>query len=357
VLEKILLDEAQGIILVPVWPSRIWFHVLSRIAVRWWDLPKGEPIFLSISEKLLPPTPWFVRVVVFNAFEAHKRINNGSPWYTSIETTTEQHLVTCNTLLNSFYEDEFVPQQPLMAMPYIPPKYPVGDDDQSRIANTGPCPSGLADCLQAALYGVIASADPCATATQRIAEITRDYGDVLNTPQLARDVNPSTRGPYGVAKIVLKDGARPSRKPPFRMIGEREDAMKVFVDKFLARGWITPTKSEWAAQAFVVSKPPDQKNPNTKQWRMVVDYRYLNSQTRDDCYPLPLIDDLIVKQSKNRIWSIFDLEYGFHQMHLDESSRHLTSFVTTFGAYEFTVLPMGVKNGPSMLFSCISMTS
>ena len=74
----------------------------------------------------------------------------------------------------------------------------------------------------------------------------------------------------------------------------------------------------------------------------------MNSQTKDDPFLLALIENLIGKQAENRLWSIFDLEDGFHQMHLDESSWHLTAFVTPWGTYEFTVLPMGVKNGPAM---------
>jgi hypothetical protein len=74
----------------------------------------------------------------------------------------------------------------------------------------------------------------------------------------------------------------------------------------------------------------------------------LNSQTKDDPFPLPLIEELITKQSMNRIWSIFDLEDGFHQMHLHPESQEYTAFVTPHGVYQWTVLPMGVKNGPAM---------
>ena len=35
-------------------------------------------------------------------------------------------------------------------------------------------------------------------------------------------------------------------------------------------------------------------------------------------------------------------------MHLDTSSQPLTAFVTPWGTYEFTVMPMGIKNGPAM---------
>ena len=64
---------------------------------------------------------------------------------------------------------------------------------------------------------------------------------------------------------------------------------------------------------------------------MVVDYRYLNNQTKDDPFRLPLIENLIGKQPDSRIWSIFDLEDGFRQMHLEETSWHLTAFVKPWG--------------------------
>lgn len=154
------------------------------------------------------------------------------------------------------------------------------------------------------------------------------------------------RGPFGVCRIELKEGAKPLHKKFFRCSGEREEALNKMIEKLISRGWIVPSKSEWTSQAFVVPKPPNAKGE--KQWRLVLDYRYLNSQTKDDPFPLPLIEDLITKQSLNRLWSIFDLEDGFHQMHLHPDSQELTAFVTPHGVYQWTVLPMGVKNGPAM---------
>ena len=119
----------------------------------------------------------------------------------------------------------------------------------------------------------------------------------------------------------------------------------------LDRGWIVPSKSDWAAQAFLVPKPPDATGK--KQWRLVVDYRYLNSQTKDYPFPLPLIEDLISKQAMNKLWSIFDLQDGFHQMHLQPDSRDCTAFVPSRGVFHWTVLPMGVKNGPAMFQAMI----
>ena len=42
-----------------------------------------------------------------------------------------------------------------------------------------------------------------------------------------------------------------------------------------------------------------------------------------------------------------DLEDGFHQMHLEKDSKHLTAFCTPFGIFESNLLPTGVKVGPA----------
>ena len=185
-----------------------------------------------------------------------------------------------------------------------------------------------------------------------IEKIKNEFNDVLQHPLYASDMDPLTRGPFGIAHIELKEGAKPLKKRFFRSNQERETALEQLITKMIANGWIEPSKSEWAAQAFLVPKPAN--IDGTKEWRLVVDYRYLNSQTKDYPFPLPLIEDLIAKQTENRIWSIFDLQDGFHQMHLHESCRECTAFITPRGLYHWTVLPMGVKNGPAMFQAMIT---
>ena len=59
------------------------------------------------------------------------------------------------------------------------------------------------------------------------------------------------------------------------------------------------------------------------------------------------MDDMMANQGKNVLWSIFDLEDGFHQLNLDESSWPLTTFVTPWGNHYWKVLPMGLKTAPA----------
>ena len=60
--------------------------------------------------------------------------------------------------------------------------------------------------------------------------------------------------------------------------------------------------------------------PNGK-WRLVIDYRYVNTQIKNYNFKLPPIEDQLKKQSRNHLWTIMDLGDRFHQMPQHEESR------------------------------------
>ena len=60
----------------------------------------------------------------------------------------------------------------------------------------------------------------------------------------------------------------------------------------------------------------------------MVDYRGLNEQTEHDSYSLPLIDTILQKQQKKRIFTVLDLKHGYHQMLLHPDSRPCTAMLT-----------------------------
>ena len=77
----------------------------------------------------------------------------------------------------------------------------------------------------------------------------------------------------------------------------------------------------------------------------MVDYRSLNTQTQHDSYTLPLIEDMLQKQHRRRIFTVIDLKHGYHQMPLAEESRSCTAMSTPLGPLQWKVMPMGVTNG------------
>ena len=59
-----------------------------------------------------------------------------------------------------------------------------------------------------------------------------------------------------------------------------------------------------------------------------------------------VIEDLLQRQHQNHLWTILNVDDGFHQMPLTEQSPPLTAFCTHSGVYQWNVLPIGVKVGP-----------
>ena len=101
--------------------------------------------------------------------------------------------------------------------------------------------------------------------------------------------------------------------------------MKKLLAEFIEQGWIESSDSEWACPASIVLKK------EKGELRLVVDYRGLNDQTKHDSYSLPLIDTILQKQQKRRIFTVLDLKHGYHQMPLHLDSRPCTAILTPGG--------------------------
>jgi len=78
--------------------------------------------------------------------------------------------------------------------------------------------------------------------------------------------------------------------------------------------------------------------------RIAVDYRYLNSYTVGDAYPMAMIDDVLRKIGHARYISTYDAKSGHWQIPVAEEDRWLTAFVTHDGLYEWLRMPFGPKN-------------
>lgn len=114
------------------------------------------------------------------------------------------------------------------------------------------------------------------------------------------------------------------------------------VKKFLNDGIIRPSRSP----VWIVPKKAD--SAGNKQYRMVIDYRKLNSITIADRYPIPEITEVISQVGACNFFSVLDLKSGFHQIPLKKSDMEKTAFSINNGKYEFTRLPFGLKNAPSI---------
>ena len=170
--------------------------------------------------------------------------------------------------------------------------------------------------------------------------IHRDYDGTVLCKEVQPD--PPVRGLNGNAFIPLKEGAIPQRKKPYKQFGEKEEAMKKIAQDWLDKKFIEPPSGEnceWLCQAFAVAK-----KSSTFPWRGVVDMRGPNSQTQKSNYPLPCIEDILIEQGKNHIFSVLDLRQAFHQQPMREDSRPVTCTYTPLGIFQWRVNVMGLKN-------------
>eukprot|EP00854_Cymbomonas_tetramitiformis_P011813 gene11813-biopygen12132 len=110
----------------------------------------------------------------------------------------------------------------------------------------------------------------------------------------------------------------------------------------MAKGYIRPSASPYAAHCLMVPKPG-----NPKELRLVIDYRMLNKQTVKDKYPLPDIQVMFDEMHGAKFFSSFDAVDGFWQVPMAPGDVEKTAFTTQMGSYEWLVMPQGLQNSPS----------
>src|SRR6201996_9105894 len=113
-----------------------------------------------------------------------------------------------------------------------------------------------------------------------------------------------------------------------------------FLDKNLASGRIRPSNSPIAALLFFVGKKDG-------DLRAVQDYRWLNTRTCKDSWPLPLILDVITRIKDAKIFSKFDVRWGFNNVRIREGDEWKADFITERGCFEPLVMFSGLTNSPA----------
>lgn len=141
--------------------------------------------------------------------------------------------------------------------------------------------------------------------------------------------------------IDLKDDAPETlRTRAFPMSPPEDEELGKFLEESLAKGYIVPSKSPMASPVFFVKKKEG-------SLRLVQDYRKLNDITIKNRYPLPLASDIINKLKGARIFTKFDVRWGYHNIRIKESDQWKAAFVTNRGLFEPRVMFFGLTNSPA----------
>ncbi|POM72700.1 Polyprotein [Phytophthora palmivora] len=134
-------------------------------------------------------------------------------------------------------------------------------------------------------------------------------------------------------EVVLKPGATPSNRAPFRLSKVEQEALDIFVADLLKKNWIEVSDSPWVSNIFGVPKkdPAAGKLSSRLEWlnsnnprmpiRWVIDYRLVNAASDVAKIPLPHIEQLFDRMVGAVVFSILDLASGYHQMRMSPTSK------------------------------------
>ena len=285
VTQKIVQDKARVVLVCPDWRNLKWWKKVQALVVKEFFIPKGTLVFQSPDKDKLRSTRWGVWAYLVDGALTEV------PWQMLWNVTKDHHK-----------------SRPQATISMFSVRSSVEEPEEERIEKLR-------------------------------RKIMEQYSGTVLTSTIPQD--PPKRGPYGEAKILLREGAIPVRQKPFMLHGEKAEGHKKVVREWLDNGYLELAgDSEWLSMTFPVPK----KNPG--EWRGVVDLRGPNEQTRPTSHPLPIIENLLVKMGAKQMFSILDLKQAFHQQPLEKESRPITACWTPFGVYQWKVNVMGLKNAP-----------
>ena len=128
-------------------------------------------------------------------------------------------------------------------------------------------------------------------------------------------------------KINLEEGAQPPVGPIYSLSASKQETLKEFIEENLNIGFIQPTSSLHGAPVLFVKK-------KDSSLHLCVDFCSLNHISKKNCYPLPLVSDLLNLLHKAWIYSKIDLCHAYYLVHITDSDEWKTAFKTRYGSFE-----------------------
>ena len=115
--------------------------------------------------------------------------------------------------------------------------------------------------------------------------------------------------------------------------------MHEWIEEQLAKGYIKPSKSPYAASTFCIKK----KNGS---YRPVQDYRPINYWTIRDQYPLPDIKHITKELQGHTLFTKFNIQSGYNNVRICAGDEWKAAFHTAEGHWQPKVMYFGQCNAP-----------
>jgi hypothetical protein len=141
-------------------------------------------------------------------------------------------------------------------------------------------------------------------------------------------------------KIDLEKPNELGYTPLYKITTTELEETKRYLLNNLYKGFIEPSHAPFAVPILFVKKADSSLH-------LCIDFQKLNALIYKDRYPLPLIDELLARLSKAKVYTKLDIQQAFYCICIDPESEELTTFRTRYSSYKCKVLPFGLTNGPA----------
>ena len=165
--------------------------------------------------------------------------------------------------------------------------------------------------------------------------------------------------------IYLEEESKAIRQPQRRLNPHMQEVVRIEVLKLLQADIIYPiSDSTWVSPTQVVPKKSgvttvknekgeDLSTRLTTGLRVCIDYRRLNAVTRKNHFPLPFIDQLLERVSRNLFYCFLDGYSGYFQIETAPEDEEKTTFICPFGTYAYRRMPFGLCNALATFQRCM----